>query len=177
MRRTDNVDTDALLIRTILSSNCAALDAGFRIFRNFHLFPTRNSVISGIAWKCGGKSVNLHIYIVKGVKNMQNQMTESTKRKLAEYIGNAYMRSRKRMDVMLNTGGVEENPRQYHTDADLVYLVDRALQDCSKDTRKIIRNEYLQKADAYWYEEFYSRSTYYRLKRYAVNEFLKSLDI
>ncbi|MBR3357541.1 MAG: hypothetical protein IKG46_06890 [Solobacterium sp.] len=107
---------------------------------------------------------------------MNKTMTDSAKRKVAEYIGSVYRRSRKRMDVMLHSG-VEESTAQYHTDADMVYLVDRALEDCSKDTRFIIRRELLQKPDPYWYEEFYSRTTYYRLRKQAIDEFLDSLNI
>ena len=108
---------------------------------------------------------------------MQKDMTDSAKRKVAEYIGSVYRRSRKRMDVMIHSGGVEESAEQYHTDANMVYLVDRALQDCSKDTRFIIRRELLQIPEPFWYEEYYSRTTYYRLRKQAIDEFLNSLDI
>ena len=108
---------------------------------------------------------------------MKKSMTESAKRKVAERIGALYRKSLKHMDIMSNTDCIREGTAVFRSEADLVYLVDRALQDCSRDTRFIIRNDYLKVSDPYWYEEFYSRSTYYRLKKEAISEFLESLDI
>lgn len=108
---------------------------------------------------------------------MGKKLSPSSKRKLVERIGSCYRRSRKRQDLMNNTGCIRENARLYHADADLIYLVDRTLKDCTKDTQNIIRHEFLEVSDPYWYEAYYSRSTFYRLKREAIDEFLKSQDI
>nr|WP_307918422.1 hypothetical protein [Mycoplasmopsis bovis] len=36
----------------------------------------------------------------------------------------------------------------------------------------MITKEFLEKENSYWYEEFYSKTTYYKYRKNAVNEFL-----
>ena len=116
-------------------------------------------------------------YITYRRHEMKTELSESAKRKVVERFGVMYRRALKRMDILENTGCICEDAAGYRSEADLVFLVNRALEDCSQDTQCIIKNEYLKVSDPYWYEQYYTRSTYYRLKREAVDEFVESLDI
>lgn len=66
----------------------------------------------------------------------------------------------------------EYNKKEYLNDVAYIHLFDKILQECDEDTNKIIRNEYLGKKRYRWYNEYYSRSTYYRLKNKALDEIL-----
>nr|WP_307929107.1 hypothetical protein [Mycoplasmopsis bovis] len=39
----------------------------------------------------------------------------------------------------------------------------------------MITKEFLEKENNYWYEEFYSKTTYYKYRKNAVNEFFSIL--
>lgn len=67
--------------------------------------------------------------------------------------------------------GIEANkdaPKHERT----VFAVDNALSFMEKDHRDFITNDYLANDDRLWWIGFFSRSTYYRIKRKAMTEFL-----
>ena len=99
------------------------------------------------------------------------------KDKVLKYIGEAYQRSRKRLDMRVRGRMVAENSRSYESDRDLVGLIDRTLRDCSADTRCIIINDYLISSRPAWYKSYYPASTYYRLKHKALEEFIRCLNM
>ncbi|MBR2066784.1 MAG: hypothetical protein IJ875_00720 [Solobacterium sp.] len=96
-------------------------------------------------------------------------------KKIVMYIGGLYKRSKKRADLMRYHNVVEENRTIYDDDAQLLHLIDRTLQDCNKNTALIIRKDYLDNHIDKWHEHYFARSTYYRLKRTAIQEFLEKL--
>lgn len=96
---------------------------------------------------------------------------------IMKYIGKIYKRAKKRVDVLHFNNCIEENWPVYDNDTQLIHLIDRTLLDCSNDTKNIIRHDYLQLSNPHWYESYYSRSSYYRLKKKAIEEFLGSLNI
>ena len=106
-----------------------------------------------------------------------NKMSYEAKLKLTAYMGEVYQKSKKRMDVYDYVCSDNRNNLLYEGDRNWIYVVDRCLKDCSASTRFIIRNEFLEKKNAEWYEKYFSRSVYYRLKKEAVEEFSHSLDI
>lgn len=55
--------------------------------------------------------------------------------------------------------------------------IEWALQACSKENRLFLQQEYLAGNDKGWWHGYYSRSTYYRVKRRAMCEFLHCLDV
>ncbi|WP_430003299.1 MG284/MPN403 family protein, partial [Mycoplasmopsis bovis] len=48
----------------------------------------------------------------------------------------------------------------------------RALVCLEDNYKHLITKEFLEKENNYWYEEFYSKTTYYKYRKNAVNEFL-----
>lgn len=106
-----------------------------------------------------------------------NKMSYEAKLKLTAYMGEVYQKSKKRMDVYDYVCSDNRNNLLYEGDRNWICVVDRCLKDCSASTRFIIRNEFLEKKNAEWYEKYFSRSVYYRLKKEAVEEFIHSLDI
>lgn len=60
----------------------------------------------------------------------------------------------------------------------LLYQQIQVSLDClSVEQRQIITNDFIKKQEKNWYLEFYSRSTYYRLKNEAMNAFLNCLGL
>lgn len=93
-----------------------------------------------------------------------------------QYLGKAYRRSRRRMDISNYLGETAENSKTYDSDRNYVYLIDRTVMDCSSDTRHVIINDYLKKSGPKWYVGYFSKSRYYRIRRDAVHEFLHCLQ-
>ncbi len=92
---------------------------------------------------------------------------------IMQYLGKAYRRSRRRMDILQHLG---ESSETYDKDRDYVYMIDRTVMDCSSDTRHVIINEYLKNSTPKWYVGYFSKSRYYRVRRDAVREFLHCLQ-
>ena len=105
---------------------------------------------------------------------MIKNLNENEKETVVRYIGELYRDNKKRSEI-LNHNTVNEDKSSYTPDSDLIRIVDITLDDCSIDTQLIIRNEYLKAKNRRWYQEYYSPSTYYRLRKEAVKEFLKGL--
>ena len=108
---------------------------------------------------------------------MVNEMPDSDKRKILEYLGKCYRRGKMIMDVSNFSSRTAENSALYNANLNYVYLIDRALSECSANTRNIIRHDYLTNSDPDWYKEYYSESMFYRYKKSAVSEFLEKLNI
>ncbi len=97
---------------------------------------------------------------------------------IARYVGKEYQRSKQRMAIMEYAENGKRNSKQYKDDAAYVYAIDRVLNDCQRSTRNIIMHEYLtSEDDTNWYLDYYSRTTYYRMKKKAVEEFVHCLNI
>lgn len=109
--------------------------------------------------------------------NQIKEMDYRSQCSMLRYIGEVYQRAKKRLDLADYENTVMEKTALYESDSAFVFLIDRTLQDCSKDTRLIIRNEYLSFSHKEWYRGFYSESTFYRLKRKAVHEFIDCLNM
>ena len=98
------------------------------------------------------------------------------KEKLASYIGKVYKGARKRKDIIEYADCVRENQIAYDRDQRMIRIVDRVLEDCTPETRLIIRKEFLESSSAQWYLDYFSKTTYYRLRRKAVAEFYKAMN-
>ncbi|MBZ4195302.1 MG284/MPN403 family protein [Mycoplasma tauri] len=48
----------------------------------------------------------------------------------------------------------------------------RALECISPESKHLLRKEFLEEKESYWYEKYYSKTTYYKYRRNAVDEFL-----
>ena len=97
-----------------------------------------------------------------------------TQKNMLRYIGDMYRRSRREIDCCRFDSVM---PAGLANDRQLVYLIDRALEDCSNDTKLIIRNDFLKKSEPQWYRNYYNATTYYRRRRRAVEEFMHCLNI
>jgi len=64
-----------------------------------------------------------------------------------------------------------------HRQNDLSFILDVIIDFLDDDARRIINNDYKQKANRQWWESYYSKTTYYRLKAKATAEFLSYLKL
>lgn len=54
-------------------------------------------------------------------------------------------------------------------------LVNEAINQLDYDSRLILDKDYVQNHDRNWWMEYYSKSTYYRLREKSINRFLRCL--
>lgn len=59
---------------------------------------------------------------------------------------------------------------------DFYRYVDFTLSQLDEDSKLIITNDFINKNKGYWYLDYYSVSTYYRLRNIAINKFLDCLE-
>ena len=100
------------------------------------------------------------IYEKKGRKKIED-MSARELSQIMKYLGSIYRRAKKRADLR----GSESTGRMDQYDRQLIYLIDRTLQDCSHQNSMILRRTYFENSDEGWYAEFLSASAFYRLKR------------
>ncbi len=62
-------------------------------------------------------------------------------------------------------------------DKTLIYLMDHALTHVSRETQLIIRHDYIFKSSENWYLEYFSKTSYYRYRLQAIDEFINCLNI
>ena len=55
--------------------------------------------------------------------------------------------------------------------------IDNALNSLDQELRRILINDFFEVRKDYWYLEYYTRSTYYRLRKEAIAEFLHCLGL
>lgn len=108
---------------------------------------------------------------------MDQSLTYQEKENIIVYIAREYRRCKRRMDYYEFENRIKENQQTYHSDRSLVFLVDRTLKDCTKTTQCIIENDFLHPYDEKWHTALFSRNTYYRARKNAIDEFLEHLDI
>lgn len=106
-----------------------------------------------------------------------NNLTYEEEKNIVKYIGSTYQDSKKRMDILSYGNCVCENSKEYQDDLAYVRTINRVLSDCSRDTRYIITHEYLSNSESGWFLDCYSRSTFYRLKKRAIKEFIRCLHL
>lgn len=59
---------------------------------------------------------------------------------------------------------------------DFYRYIQYAIDQLDEDSKTIIFNDFMAKKNRNWYLEFYSLSTYYRLRKIAIIKFLDCLD-
>ena len=64
---------------------------------------------------------------------------------------------------------------QCDQDKDYLFLIDETLSRLSVEEQSVLRNDFLSPLSKNWWMEFYSKSTYYRLRHLAVDRFLHCL--
>ena len=66
---------------------------------------------------------------------------------------------------------LEMNPM----DKDYLFLIHETLRRLTHEEQRLLRNDFLSPLSKNWWMEFYSKSTYYRLRHLAVDRFLDCL--
>lgn len=69
-------------------------------------------------------------------------------------------------DLMIQEGGSSLN-----------YIMNEALNRLTVEGRLIFENDFISKKDRLWYLNYFSKSTYYRLKNEAMDLFLNCLHL
>lgn len=103
------------------------------------------------------------------------KLTFEQKEQIVRYLMKCYRKSSNRAQRYEILECVRENYEIYRNDRTTCMLVDEAVQELSKDEQLIIRNDYMHPIEEKWYLEYWSRSTYQRLKGIAVDKFLRCL--
>jgi len=70
---------------------------------------------------------------------------------------------------------VRESQSDILPQAVLIDILDSVLEILDEESRRIMVNDFKIRTDKQWWQHFYSRSTYYRLKTKATEEFLDYL--
>ncbi|MEA5026616.1 MAG: hypothetical protein VB012_03030 [Erysipelotrichaceae bacterium] len=60
-------------------------------------------------------------------------------------------------------------------ESDLVMMIDFTINRLDEESRRIINYDFINKKHKYWWNEYYSRTTYYRLKNKAMSQFINCL--
>ncbi|NLC96416.1 MAG: hypothetical protein GX675_02470 [Erysipelotrichaceae bacterium] len=97
--------------------------------------------------------------------------------KIVRHIGNTYRKSVLRRQISANLLQVNEESSSYKSDNDFIITIECYLNECSRDTKCIIENEFLKKKEPLWYLDYFTKSTYYRLKKKAIIEFINCMDL
>ncbi len=92
-----------------------------------------------------------------------------------KYIGERYRRTKLRNDFE-EIEGVKEHRKYYDQECTFIARVDRCLQECTRTTRLVIQEGYLKPHEEDWYLDYWCRTTYYRKKRLAIEEFLRCFN-
>lgn len=113
------------------------------------------------------------IYQKKKRKRIEDMSAKELSR-IMKYLGSIYRKAKKRSDLA-DYSGLPDS-KMYEYDRQLIYLIERTLQDCTRENGMILRRTYFENQDEDWYAGFLSQSTFYRLKKEATVEFLNCLD-
>ena len=113
------------------------------------------------------------IYQKKKRKRIEDMSAKELSR-IMKYLGSIYRKAKKRSDLA-DYSGLPDS-KMYEYDRQLIYLIERPLQDCTRENGMILRRTYFENQDEDWYAGFLSQSTFYRLKKEATVEFLNCLD-
>lgn len=96
---------------------------------------------------------------------------------ISKTVADTYRGCMKRINYMEYMACIHENQKEYDDDRTLVKIVDFCMENCSKETQLIIRNEFLQEPEKGWFLNYFTRSSYYRIRKKAVQEFAKNLIV
>lgn len=123
-------------------------------------------------------------------------LTFKQKDKLLQYIYSTYRKTKlqlKLMDIYFNPYPQSENMlKETVTNYNYNYLhkrldkkrnlelfikmIEQIHQNVSKESAIILENEYLERKDKGWWQQYFSRATYYRFKHQAMDEFFNYYD-
>ncbi len=70
---------------------------------------------------------------------------------------------------------VDPAKRLKPSDADYLFLIGETLKRLTREEQALLHNDFLSPLSKNWWMEYYSKSTYYRLRHCAVDRFLHCL--
>ena len=95
--------------------------------------------------------------------------------KLLESLGRIYRREKTR-ELIGDSHEVHERTATY-VQKGIGHMIEHVMENCTADTICIIKHDFLDQSPRNWYCNYYAKSSYYRLKKEAVEEFVRCLDI
>lgn len=81
-------------------------------------------------------------------------------------------KARAKLDEKSSLFSSDRNKMNYTGRSFFSEKFNRALECLEDNYKHLITKEFLEKENNYWYEEFYSKTTYYKYRKNAVNKFL-----
>ncbi len=100
-------------------------------------------------------------------------LTNREKEIILKQLVSCYNQSKKRSSFC---NIIKNNDRRIEHDVRYVQYIDAMIDYCTPESQKILKNEYFEPVVKVWSNEYYSRSTWYRLKKKAVEEFIDCLE-
>ncbi len=100
----------------------------------------------------------------------QRKLTFSERRKIIEYL----FELARKQEFQENNFYVRERNSSY-SEKRLTDILDSAISILSEESKRIIVNDFKIRTNKSWWQYFYARTTYYRLKDKATMEFLNYL--
>ncbi|MBQ0008850.1 MAG: hypothetical protein KBS97_01010 [Firmicutes bacterium] len=58
----------------------------------------------------------------------------------------------------------------------IIDRIDKALEELNEELKTIFRNTFFDIKDLYWWNTYYSKTTFYRLRNQAIKDFLLAYD-
>ena len=66
-------------------------------------------------------------------------------------------------------------PKQIPLECAYAYSIESSIEQLTQDERRILISEYIECTDKNWWMEFFSKTSYYRIKRRALTRFIHCL--
>lgn len=107
---------------------------------------------------------------------LSKELQFEDKKLILEKLSECYLKSSRRVQIY-KFQGINEESAQYKGDLTVLQMIEISLEACSKNTQMIIKNEYFTYKQHDWYLDYYSKSSFYRLKKLAIIEFIDCLNI
>lgn len=103
-----------------------------------------------------------------------NNLTSNEKQVIIAHIADLYNQALAREELRKINASIEKDLEA--NDKLIICIVEYALRRSSKESRTIINNDFVYKSEQSWYLAYFSKTTYYRYKAKAIDEFINCLN-
>lgn len=107
---------------------------------------------------------------------LDHNLTDNEKEQILQYLVKCLKKAQNKKRCYDSGFFVQERPETYNNLEATLFLMEITLSSLSDDSRRIIEQDYIVKREKEWWLDFYSKTTYYRLKRKAIDEFIRCLE-
>lgn len=104
-----------------------------------------------------------------------DELSREDKEKIVHYFMKCYRQAKTNIEYMEECELVSEKIEEYRSEKKTCLLIQQALMEMDGELKDILLMEFLDKRPAKEILEKYSRSSYYRLRNLAVDDFLRCL--